>query len=606
MPTSFPEFDHEDRVTTHTSSRSAASPPSPPHTGTGRGSADRDQFPLPSSFGLGEGVTGDGPSSWATADPRHDLWTTHDPVPLPNWVTGFRDHQLQAVEEIVDAYNRGAQVVFLDAPTGAGKTLIGEMARRVVGGKALYVCHSLGLQDQFVADFPHAQVLKGRTNYPTQSGNFPEINCGDCDMRRDDATDELECTWCYLPDTCPYQVARDAATRSRLAVLNTAYLLAEANHVGRIAKGRELIIADEADTLEALVMGTAEFRVSARILRRLGIEQPKKGSRAPTVAKWMTDELHPAMKKRIAWLAAAQHVELIRERTQLERIANRIHEVAAQIVGDAWTRDYDRTEAFLLKPVTVDHVAGQMVWRHGKRWLLMSATLVSTKEMQRSLGMDNLRCETVRVPMTFPVENRPIYAIPVAEMTAAKKDGSWPKMATAISHVLERHPGEKVLVHTVSYDLAKYLRANVDAGQRQTYGYLDSRGREDAVERFKRDRRGDGVMFAPSLDRGFDFAGDDARVVIVAKVPYPYLGDRQVSERMHTRGGQEWYTVQTIRSLVQMTGRGVRSADDWAATYILDASFIDRIWRKDRRLLPKWWRDAVDMTVTKRDLGVKS
>ena len=99
--------------------------------------------------------------------PDDQVWTERDKTPFPEWVTEFRPHQTQAVEEIIDHFDSGTKVVFLDAPTGAGKTLIGEMVRRQVATKSLYVCHSLGLQDQFVRDFPYAKVLKGRANYPT-------------------------------------------------------------------------------------------------------------------------------------------------------------------------------------------------------------------------------------------------------------------------------------------------------------------------------------------------------------------------------------------------------------------------------------------------------
>ncbi len=99
-------------------------------------------------------------------------------------------------------------------------------------------------------------------------------------------------------------------------------------------------------------------------------------------------------------------------------------------------------------------------------------------------------------------------------------------------------------------------------------------------------------MLAPSMDRGVDFSHDDARVVVVCKIPYPYLGDRQVSARLHAVGGQSWYTIQTIRTLVQMTGRGVRSASDHAVTYILDKQF-KQLYGQNRRMFPEWWREAV-------------
>lgn len=538
-------------------------------------------------------------------DPEWDEWRRHDWRPWPEWVSGFRPHQLEAVNEVLDAYARGADVVFLDGPTGAGKTLIGEMVRRLVASKALYVCHSLGLQDQFLADFPYAAVLKGRSNYPTQLAEFPEVTCADCtNTTRPDAED-AECSWCTEPAMCAYIEARETAAESAIAVTNTAYMLAEANNVGRLVGGRDLVIVDEADTLEAILMGTAEFRVSVGLMRKCGVEAPKKGSHGTTIAKWLEGVLGPKLKVQYAKLARGVregNVDMIRERNRIGRLIGRVREVAAEIQTDGWVRDYDKTDSLILKPVKVDTVGDEWVWKHASRWLLMSATLVSTDEMVESLGMQGMQVETVTVPMTFPVENRRVHAVPVATMTAKEKETAWPKMAEAVLGIQALHPDDKILVHTVSYDLAKYLTRNARGQGRQVFTYASSQFREAQVAAFKAETR-PAIMFAPSLDRGFDFKGDEARVVVVAKIPYPFLGDQQVSARLRTRGGQMWYTVQTVRSLVQMTGRGVRSADDWCVTYVLDGSFYKLV--KDARgLLPRWWRDALDTKTTRRELGL--
>ena len=313
--------------------------------------------------------------------------------------------------------------------------------------------------------------------------------------------------------------------------------------------------------------------------------------------------LEPKLKIQAAKLARKTDVDDVRERIRLRRLASRVRAVAEEIVGDGWVRDYDKTDSLILKPVQVDTIGQEWVWKHSARWLLMSATLVSTDEMVGSLGMAGMKVETVTVPMTFPVENRVIHALPIAAMTAANKEEAWPAMAAAVKAVQDMHPDDKVLVHTVSYELARYLCREARGEGRRFYTYAESRYRDHEVKQFKEDD-GPATMFAPSLDRGFDFKGDEARVVVVAKVPYPYLGDQQVSARLHARGGQQWYTVQTVRSLIQMTGRGVRSADDWCTSYILDSTFLTKLWKKDKRLLPKWWREAVDTGTTRRGLGL--
>ena len=85
--------------------------------------------------------------------------------------------------------------------------------------------------------------------------------------------------------------------------------------------------------------------------------------------------------------------------------------------------------------------------------------------------------------------------------------------------------------------------------------------------------------------------------MIVCKVPYPYLGDKQVAARAYTAGGNLWYQVATIRSLVQMTGRGVRHEDDHCATYLLDGQFMT-LWQKSKSLFPKWWAEALDFSMS--------
>lgn len=205
---------------------------------------------------------------------------------------------------------------------------------------------------------------------------------------------------------------------------------------------------------------------------------------------------------------------------------------------------------------------------------------------------------TARVPAVFPAENRPIFVTPIADMTAKKKDDSFPKMGTAIRAVINKHPDDRILIHTVSYDLASFLLRDLTAklgpAHRRLMTYKGAGERDQIIERYRKTKGA--VLIAPSLERGVDFKGDDCRVVVVAKVPYPHLGDKQVSARMHSKGGQLWYSVQTARSLVQMTGRGVRSADDYCTTYILDTQFVANFWKRSKALLPQWWVESLDMS----------
>jgi len=518
-----------------------------------------------------------------------------DQPPLPDWLTALHPHQWDAVEETVAHFRNGASLVWLDAPTGSGKTLIGEAVRRIMAAdhevdRALYVCSDRALQDQFVADFPYAKVLKGRANYPTLDGS-EAVNCGDCTRSGADSS----CNWCHNPARCPYLVAKMTAIKAPLSVLNTAYLLAEANSAGVFA-GRGLTIVDECDVLEQVLMGFVEFKVPDRTLKKMRLKPPPKGSHHKTLLAWIEEVLKPSvveLKRRTGSSTTlfGTDVAQLREVNGLNRLLGSI-EVVLDYGQDSdnWVRDND-AGPMVLKPVRVDKYGQDVLWRHSKRWLCMSATIISPDQMADSLGVKDGEWETVRVPMTFPLENRPIIQIPVAGMTYKEKETAEPEMVRGCQEIIDMHPGERVLVHAVSYHLAETISRGLRGRGRDVFTYTKPAEKEQALARYR--RTPGSVLVASSMDRGVDLKGDDCRVVIVAKIPYPSLKDSQVSKRLHGAGGEEWYAVQTVRTIVQMTGRGVRNKEDWAKTYVLDSQFGMNVYKKNSRLFPKWWRDAV-------------
>jgi ATP-dependent DNA helicase DinG len=188
-----------------------------------------------------------------------------------------------------------------------------------------------------------------------------------------------------------------------------------------------------------------------------------------------------------------------------------------------------------------------------------------------------------------------VYFTGVADMAYRNKEKAWPKIAEGVEGVLLRHPGERVLVHTVSYELARYLHdylgLSESLGDRNVVTYSSSREKDGALEQYI--ATAGSVLLAPSMDRGVDLPGDLCTVQVVAKVPYPNLKDKQINARMRMPHGQAWYTMRAIRSIVQMTGRGVRSSTDKAVTYILDEQFRTNIWAKSDHLFPEWWKAAL-------------
>lgn len=528
---------------------------------------------------------------------------------LPEKFTAYRPHQIDAIQQIMAAYDDGADVVILDAPTGTGKTIIAETVRRLLGDPAVYICSDKQLQHQFAGDFPYARVLKGRSNYDTLSTPARIASCDDCDKRGQG--EDAHCSYCGdRTYDCPYNVAKSEALSSPLAVLNTAYFMTEANFVESMS-GREFGIADECDTLEESLMGFVEFHVSERAMKDLGLTPPKKGIHRQTMIDWLNTELLPAIERAITKLDGARHMDELEKRRKIRRWM-RLQQQAELTAGeydDSWVRLYEQMyhrgewvdkPELKLKPVKVSKWGRDTLWRHCGRWLIMSATVVSAEEMIDSLGLDYvedadvdepLDVRVVSVPMTFPAENRPIFYAPVANLTRKLEEAETPKLLEHIGILTDARP-VRTLIHAHKYALANkivpYLEAHYGR-DRQVITYKHASEKELALRRLE--ESADGILVSVSMGRGVDLPGDACRLGIICKVPFPYLGDNQVKERLKMPGGEEWYATLTARVILQACGRPVRSITDHAETWILDRAFAD-FYKRWRAMFPEWWQDA--------------
>lgn len=514
-------------------------------------------------------------------------------VTLPDWVHTIKPHQVRAIREILEGFE-SSQLVFLDAPTGTGKTLIAECVRRMLRARAIYCCTTKSLQAQFLRDYPYARVCMGRANYPTEllADEFPEVTTEDCTPGT--------CSLCSDAEECPYNIAKFEAASADVAVLNVAYLLSETRGEKSMFRKRPLMVMDEADTLEQELMRFISLEVSERRMRRFGWQHPEKVTVASSWAEWLNYHIADLYEHRKAHRQKLNREELSwqRENRYLHRLQFEMRGVLEEVENGNWvyTGAADKGPV-AFRPVRVDQ-KGAMLWgiTEGK-WLLMSATPISVEERLDALGWEG-SYKVVRVPSTFPLENRRVRYVPVANMNAKQKTESMQPMAQAVRTICDRHPNDRVLVHTHSYENTRILQRFIQRDgfsypkvwDRSVLTYEKARDREPVLAEFKSSRSA--VLLAPSMDRGVDLPDDLCRVVIITKVPYPYMGDRQVSARLHSHGGRTWYLCETTRTIVQMCGRAVRNVDDWCETWVLDGDF-DQFFQRARSLMPKWWADAI-------------
>lgn len=491
-------------------------------------------------------------------------------------------YQTAGAYAVMHHFEQGSKFVILDAPPGTGKTFIGRfiMEQMATYNKhSLYSCHSKALQRQFTEDFPEVPVMYGRSNYETEYE--PKATAADCLGQ--------ECSFCT---NCPYRIAKDKFLRAPVGMTNINYFLSESNYVGAIET--DFIVLDEVDTLEKVLMDFAELSISERNLRlRYGMYGPKKKTVESSWVDW-AEAAHAKMilarNKVVKESKVNPTPQAIKEAQYVSGIVKKLEMLNDEEFGirsGNWVYDGYNDSMVKFRPIKIANLAERLIWSHVNKALLMSGTIISAQSIASDLGIDNY--EEVTLPSRFPVENRPIYVKPVAKMTQKSTNKDYDDMAEQINAIMESNAG-RILIHTVSYRFAGEIMNRLKSDRLITYS--NNSEVESAISTYL--DRPDAVLVAPSMSRGVSFSYDKCDVIIIVKIPYLSLGDKQVSARLYTLGGQLWYTVSAIRELVQMTGRGMRAADDRCATYILDSSFIDMLNRHgNKRLFPKWWRDAV-------------
>jgi Rad3-related DNA helicase len=214
--------------------------------------------------------------------------------------------------------------------------------------------------------------------------------------------------------------------------------------------------------------------------------------------------------------------------------------------------------------------------------LLMSATPPRLQDL--GIG-DALR---VTIPSTFPVERRPFVLDFVGNMSRAHYDETLPKVLSYAEETV-RERATKGIIHAVSFRTASaivdYLRSVLDV---PVFEHIKETTREDALQAF-RDSPAPAVLVSPSFETGLDLPYDGVRWQLLAKVPFPSLGDRVTKRRAQV--DPEWYLAKTAQRLVQAYGRGMRAEDDAATTIMIDSAYRS-FYRRAKRLLPAWFLEA--------------
>jgi Rad3-related DNA helicase len=536
------------------------------------------------------------------------------------WVKNFpykdvRQQQQAAIEKIIDCMlNNDKRFFALEAGTGVGKSAIGLTIARTItdnvptienncSSGAYFLTTQKILQEQYVDDFSKfgLKSLKGTSSYPC---NFKkQNNCHDSAIELK-MLDSGTAFWRACTFDCNYKNAKSEWLESNLSITNFSYFMTAANYQSFI-KQRQILIIDEAHNIETELSKFIEITISEKFASGvLGLEMDESSiSTSRKSYKWINEVYFPKLSSHLDFMLGEieKYTSLKNNLEQFKKISNQLkllqshHQKIEQFLSvyekDNWSFEINKSDIkkykkLMFKPIDVSQFAEQYLFKYGHKVLFMSATLLSADKFAEGLGIDKDNIESISIESPFPVKNRPIVFAPVGKMSAGSIDTTLPNLASAIEQILLQHEDDKGIIHVHSYKIANYLERHIKS-KRLLFPNADNR--DDILLKHKTSKKPT-VLVSPSMTEGVDLYGDSSRFQIICKIPYPYLGDKLVSKRMHR--WDWWYPFQTVKTIIQSVGRSIRSADDSAVTYILDSDW-KRFFGQHKALFPEDFKNCI-------------
>lgn len=286
-------------------------------------------------------------------------------------------------------------------------------------------------------------------------------------------------------------------------------------------------------------------------------------------------------------------IDIVQDIDKLTRTINNILSNPKNwIVSEVHKENYDvlRVE---FKPLDASKYIRTVVEKCPKT-LIMSATILEHRTFEKNLGLDtgDDRTKFIQIQSDFPIENRPIFPLSVEYLNFSnlQQTDVKTKISRAIDNIMHIHSNDKGIIHTTSYEQLNFIKENLSKMNSRRLILTDPEIQRDEVIKEHIDSKKPTVLISPSLHTGLDLKDNLSRFQIITKVPYPNIADKWTSEKRKIN--EEWYYWQTAVRLVQAYGRSIRSKDDWAKTYVLDAAFNYFV-KMNVNILPKWFVSAI-------------
>ncbi len=559
----------------------------------------------------------------------------------------IRSNQEKVLGEIDQALKSGYKYIFLEAPTGFGKSAVAVALSRFLGSS--HICTSTkDLQTQYSKDFPYLYEVKGRNNFPCivkeDMGIKESCDYGPClkeddydclyKTRLSDYETKLEGTIYedidiakyalkkYHDKTkqhsqlvqlqwkpCEYFHQKWISVKSSHTIYNYKYFLSDLFYSSGVNK-RKLLILDEAHTLESEVSTFKNFIINKEYLNRffpklnLPENKPLDVDTYVDFCTHLKERFYDYINKGESLVGNdgdkkkaidASEKNLIDALAFEKNLSVFLDDLKSNkdnwLVTNMIKNDNDnKISRIKMEPLDVSNYFVD-IFDKGSVSLLMSATILSKDNLCKAVGLKKDQVKFIKIEESeFPVEHRPIYLMNVAWLSAKTMSESLPHIAKVIDNLLSVHKNDKGIIHTTSYSQLQFIKNNISKNNFvrliETNPKLD---RNDMILKHFESSKPT-VLISPSMYLGIDLKDDLSRFQIIVKVPYPDLTDKKIS--VLKQRNPKWYEWNTILRLIQAYGRSIRNSEDYANTYILDSS-ISFLLKNGKDMIPKWFSEAI-------------
>jgi len=555
----------------------------------------------------------------------------------------IRKAQSKVCDEIEDCIKSNIKYIFLEAPTGFGKSPIAITLARYLGSS--HICTATkDLQNQYSTDFPFIKEAKGKRNFicilkeiegihetceygPCQKEEefdcvyktrlsdykvnglgtkFENVNIGQFEKMKYIKKYEKQLRFDNLEwEPCKYFHQKWISTKSSHTIYNYKYFLSDLYFSNVITK-RELLVFDEVHNIEAEISDFKSFVINHDNITRLFPKLKLPTIKEEEIETWIDfcEEYRDTLLDFIEDIEFAIEnnnlkepyteknlIDCINKEKNLHFVLNDMKSNKNNwLVTNIDRKSRDSIRKITLTPLDISNYFKEIL-DLSNYGLFMSATILNKKYLCNLSGLSEDEIKFIRIKESdFPKENRPIHLMNIAWLNSKTMMDNLPTIAKTVNNIMSIHKNEKGIIHTTSYFQLEFIKKNLN---KENLGRLiETSPNTDRIEILQRHSRNSKptVLISPSFFQGLDLKDDLSRFQIIIKIPYPDLSDKKVAALR--KKDMNWYLWNTVVRLTQTYGRSIRSKDDHASTYILDSN-INYLLRNANEMFPSWFTEAI-------------